>query len=1065
MTRISALCITVFIAFVSFAIDASAKKNPSEKIWFESTPRPDAPLPPELVGQMGSLRAAAPADTFVLLDEGFDGPVGEFPYGWTTVDRTGQLDVFFHAADTTQLNGGTYGNLLPIGGAGISMWCGISPSTAVPYCGYAELPGYGDGWDQILRSDFFTGDIISVSYDVFWDSEGGYDGTQAEFTFDGGSTWSSFPITDSLSSRPLFYDNTGPTPFISEGPFNVLGSAGVNNVAVRFRFTSDGAWSDQDGLWPTDGGVILDNIQLDVWNGSVPTASDFEDFESWFPGVNNMAGSIWTGKEAPSFGDYAALYPGVTVHQEDPCVFLPSLLIGFFDDPIRVSYLCHEPDPLPNQGVIPFGPINDLYMDNEVWSPVFANTGVGDQYRLHFWVYRDLPLTNLVFYNWAIRAWNDPDGDGPLPLCPGAWQRFGGTGYFGGQRDWLRTTFEVGSLVDATDIAFQVSLRALDRCRVWCNVFGEGICHSHAPLFDDVLMTRVNVRGPAFRVQHRELFQDNFPRDGDISTFNPYAPSSTADADAAIDILPSRSQAIEPGDSVTITLNPLGIQGGGPAAWICARVVNGNDPKSGSELGSPDTRAGKAGPRWPYVGTFTDAKAQVWEVFQMDSVITMAGGFVADRYCIDLSDDLFVAGDTILYFFAADADGTPNNGTETYWHRTLNGQGDGNFTDDIEEAAASPCEFTILPAGGYNRGGDILYVDDTDDRGGPAQLFFDSAFDVLSIRDEVDRFDVLGPSSSVGNSLASRVTSDVNQINSVYSKIIWNSGNLSSATVGDGTGNPEKSDDFSLLEQFIRLGTNKPGVYMSGDNIAEEWSALAGAGAILMRTTQLPFSLTDGDHANRGEPVSPTMSPATTANLTGSLIAYGGCSLLNDFDVMNPGAPSVEEYAYPNAGEGVGHSAVISSQVTNSSNSTATIVLSGFSYHYIRDAVVQFPPARVEHLEQILNYMGADITPPTTGIPIAAFANTLANAYPNPFNPTTTIKYTIKERAHVSLRVYNAAGQLVRTLVDEVQSPDEVQPVKWYGLNDSGQAVATGVYFYKMVTRDFSQTKKMVLLK
>ena len=74
-------------------------------------------------------------------------------------------------------------------------------------------------------------------------------------------------------------------------------------------------------------------------------------------------------------------------------------------------------------------------------------------------------------------------------------------------------------------------------------------------------------------------------------------------------------------------------------------------------------------------------------------------------------------------------------------------------------------------------------------------------------------------------------------------------------------------------------------------------------------------------------------------------------------------------------------------------------------------------------------------------------------------------KYGIKERAHVSLRIYNAAGQLVRTLVDEVLAPDQVTPVEWDGSNNAGQAVSSGVYFYRLVTKNFSQTKKMVLLK
>ena len=101
--------------------------------------------------------------------------------------------------------------------------------------------------------------------------------------------------------------------------------------------------------------------------------------------------------------------------------------------------------------------------------------------------------------------------------------------------------------------------------------------------------------------------------------------------------------------------------------------------------------------------------------------------------------------------------------------------------------------------------------------------------------------------------------------------------------------------------------------------------------------------------------------------------------------------------------------------------------------------------------------------------PIPVVLNTrrtsLSQNYPNPFNPTTTIKYTLRNQAHVSLRVYNVAGQLVRTLVNDVQKPDAVRPIHWNGTNNAGQMVSSGVYFYKLVTKDFSQTKKMVLLK
>jgi hypothetical protein len=49
--------------------------------------------------------------------------------------------------------------------------------------------------------------------------------------------------------------------------------------------------------------------------------------------------------------------------------------------------------------------------------------------------------------------------------------------------------------------------------------------------------------------------------------------------------------------------------------------------------------------------------------------------------------------------------------------------------------------------------------------------------------------------------------------------------------------------------------------------------------------------------------------------------------------------------------------------------------------------------------------------------------------------------------------------------VDEVQSPEQVSPVTWHGLNNAGQSVSSGVYFYKFVTKDFAKTRKMVVLK
>ena len=88
----------------------------------------------------------------------------------------------------------------------------------------------------------------------------------------------------------------------------------------------------------------------------------------------------------------------------------------------------------------------------------------------------------------------------------------------------------------------------------------------------------------------------------------------------------------------------------------------------------------------------------------------------------------------------------------------------------------------------------------------------------------------------------------------------------------------------------------------------------------------------------------------------------------------------------------------------------------------------------------------------------------LAQNFPNPFNPSTTIKFDLKDKGFVTLKVYNVAGQLVRTLVNGVKDANPYT-VTWDGKNDRGGAVASGIYFYKMETKDFSQTKKMVMLR
>ncbi len=88
----------------------------------------------------------------------------------------------------------------------------------------------------------------------------------------------------------------------------------------------------------------------------------------------------------------------------------------------------------------------------------------------------------------------------------------------------------------------------------------------------------------------------------------------------------------------------------------------------------------------------------------------------------------------------------------------------------------------------------------------------------------------------------------------------------------------------------------------------------------------------------------------------------------------------------------------------------------------------------------------------------------LEDSYPNPFNSTTVIKYTLPEASGVNLSIYNIRGQLVNTLIDEYEQPGRYQ-VKWSGLNFDGETVASGVYFVKLQNENNTSVKTMSLIK
>ncbi|HPM03779.1 MAG TPA: FlgD immunoglobulin-like domain containing protein, partial [Candidatus Cloacimonadota bacterium] len=84
--------------------------------------------------------------------------------------------------------------------------------------------------------------------------------------------------------------------------------------------------------------------------------------------------------------------------------------------------------------------------------------------------------------------------------------------------------------------------------------------------------------------------------------------------------------------------------------------------------------------------------------------------------------------------------------------------------------------------------------------------------------------------------------------------------------------------------------------------------------------------------------------------------------------------------------------------------------------------------------------------------------------YPNPFNPVTTISYSIEKDDHVSIDVFNVKGQKVRTLVNDRLTAGS-HTIQWNGTDDNGKNVSSGIYFFNMKSGKYTSTRKMILMK
>ena len=985
---------------------------------------------------LDNLYSAAAVDSYCIVWFDFEPNTWQ---GWTRVDNTAQIGTWFHCDDFNGLSGGFAGRLVAIEGTQ-SAWCGARPTDG-PFeymCAWERAPGYGNNWNQSLKTGQITfAGILHLSYHGVFDSEDGWDYTYVEYDA-GNDNWVRFQSWDGIVDTIITHD----IPMTK------------NKTKLRFNFVADGAWSDQDGLWQTDGACVIDSITIADESTPDPVL-DFEDFEDWtlYATDNFAGGDIWYCEANAPYGLFSGLMSNLD--GKDPCgdnygtqiVFFigstyPSASYpGLFDTPFctgpgNITAPCQDESIV--SPVIQMGLYSIDCDENQDGTIPAEDLPLLGGAIMRFTAYRDIPLPNLVFYTWGLRNVD------PITGCPGQWLDRNFV-YYGPDKDYIFGGWDVSDLIGPDPIQMRIGVS--DMCDAWYDSYGDCAAHTPTPWLDNARIYRYKVQGPQWAYRDLDIFQDNFPG----VEFNL---ESWVRADAANDLNANDDPIIRPGDSIVVDCtSPLAgaLRNGGTTGeaevYVHVRATDigpaGKPALFGSQL---------VGTYGTYVSDDTE-----WTIIQCDSALTAGVNVVADKYMVDLNDSLFTRGYMVeFYFLAWDA----NNYSSTLPRRADEGR---------------YFEFTCLPTGKS----DILFIDDFHSRGsfaGIVETYWNPTFEaVVAPENQPDRYDVNGPSSLVSNGPGSRAYLNQLRYNegaqAGYKIIVWDSGNLDVGTITDGSTLSDKSDDATMLINWLDQSENDVGLFVSGDDVAEDLNRLPSTQALQLMSTWCGVNFVEGSYFDLtgGRMAGGTVTPlckGDVAGIFGSSLefnAFAGCPIINQFDVISATANGAVSVWYPDY-DGDSYAAGIQSVTVNAAGYDAKTMWFGFSFMYLRDTEVAAPSVR--------NVVWNDIYLWFNGIPNTNIteddvpkANKLSQNFPNPFNPTTTIKFDVRAKGHVSLKIYNVAGQLVKTMVNEVMDAGFDYSMEWTGANNAGVKVASGVYFYSFEAENFKATKKMVLLR
>ena len=334
-----------------------------------------------------------------------------------------------------------------------------------------------------------------------------------------------------------------------------------------------------------------------------------------------------------------------------------------------------------------------------------------------------------------------------------------------------------------------------------------------------------------------------------------------------------------------------------------------------------------------------------------------------------------------------------------------------------------------------------------------------------------DTWEVNGPTSGAGNTPGGAPAGDpfyfwpgatTNDLLR-YSTIIWHSGSISQYNI--------RQPDQALLESWIQQPGKSRNLIVIGDNAAwelivqgEDYNSFLSftMGAQYLRNLWESFPQDTLHPVVQGYAGSPTAGRFMHAN--------SDCPQIEDFDLLTTasGAPargkSGNFLKYPN---NFAAATRFATKYVSFGSDSARTVMMAFNYNDIEET-----GERLRLIKNIVtDYFQVPACYYATGVeddPSAEappLPNKLFQNAPNPFNPATSIRYSLGVAGWATIRVYGVGGALVRTLVDKHHAAG-IYTVRWDGKDDAGQRLSSGVYFYKLETASgASDAKKLLMLK